>query len=570
MSSSKKMNKGRKGGRGPKQSGRGMNRFSERQRMVESEDMRSDPVDVESRGSKYNAHSTRPNDPRWYAQNAQLMQDYASFPFADPVGTSYPSTIPGGMGQNSVPGLFTLNFLPSVGWADSEVSPVNVAMRRLYSFVRHANSGASNYDAPDLMLYVIAVDSAHMYLAWMKRLYGVMLDYTPYNRYYPRALIHANNVSFDDLEKHLNDFRGYINQFAVKLSQLWIPNSMSYMARHQWMCEGIYVDSDSAKAQTYMYVPTGYYKFTLTDGVGSLIIASPSKSGSGGRSTFSDIINFGDSLLNPMISNEDFGIMGGDILKAFGESGILKPEMISEGYQILPVYSQEVLSQIENSVALGGIQGLNITQTTAVGTGYLVSTPTAVQTTSVADGISLPQAYATQIAQYYSAPRMLNMHHGPVAPSEVMVATRLMAIPNATAQIVEGPALQVSSQLKTCGSEIVTSFNMFFYFTDVSTGAVTLSQSVFNTHLYIDLYSEGNKRGIHAPISELLPMLSQFDWHPLMDVLLLDCSDGKTFSLTLPRQMIGDVDYYTFIDSRNLSNMNLTALLSELTIPQIG
>lgn len=562
--------KKKKGTRGKTQnrSGqRGQDRFSYRQRQVESEDMKSNPTDVEGRGRSYNAHSSRPNDPRWYAQNEQLMRDYASYPFADPLGTIMPPGSGANFSDRAVPGIMAVNFVPSIGYSQSEVAPINVAMRRLYSFVRHANSGASNYDAPDLMMYVIAVDSAMMYLSYLKRLYGVMLDYTPFNRYYPRDLILANGCDFSSLEENLNDLRGYINQYAVKLSQLWIPNSMSYMARHTWMCEGMYVDSNGSKAQTYMYVPKGFYIFTLDDqGAGSLVLTKPTPA-QGYYMKYSDLITFGNSILEPLIKSEDFGIMGGDILKAFGESGIVKPQGIIESYQVLPVYSTEVLSQIENASAYGTISNANITQTTSVGTGYLVSTPTATQSFPISSGFTISSTQG--ITNIYNASRILNMHIEDVSPSDVMVATRLMNIGTVQTAVVDGPKLQMTTQVTSAASEIVESFTIYYHMRNSSTGAVTTSATMVYTHNFADIHNTGSTGVSETMISTLLPVLSQFDWHPIVDCFHLVSSDGKTLTVQVPQFYVGDIDKYTFINKDNLNNMSLTALLSELTVPQI-
>lgn len=200
------------GKRMPKKSRKG-DQFTKRQREVESEDMKKVPNNVRRDAS--NMHACKPNDWRWYAQNEQLMRDYASYSFNNPVGEIMLTGNPR-IDSASVPGVMALRFYPCIGFANDETSPINVAMRRLYSFVRHANSGASNYDAPDLMMYCVAVDSAYMFLAHMKRVYGVMLNYTPFNRYYPKALVAAMQFNFDNIEKNLNDFRGYINQYAIK------------------------------------------------------------------------------------------------------------------------------------------------------------------------------------------------------------------------------------------------------------------------------------------------------------------------------------------------------------------
>lgn len=547
--------------------------FSRRQREVESEDMKKVPNRVQPDDREAtDYHSGKPNDWRWYAQNEQLVRDYASYPFGAPLGKLFNEWSTWNQGT-AFPGIMSLEFMPSVGYADSETAPINMAMRRLYSFVRHANSGASNYDAPDLMLYMICVDSAIMFHEYLKRAYGVMRDYTEWNRYYPKALIKAMRMDFDSLEENLNDFRGYINQYAVKLSQLWIPNSMSYMARHAWMCQGIYTDGTTEKAQSYMYVPMAFYRFTLdSEGVGSAVISTIKP-----VNTFKELIDYGNSLLNPMIANEDFGIMSGDILKAFGPSGIYKAQGITEDYQILPVYSAEVLSQIENCTIIGcNSPDFKITQTTAVGTGYLVSRPTGyfsingqTETSTVSD--ILQDTLKDALCEKH----LLNMHHSDVQATEVMVATRLSNLADPDSMVFTASNKQVIAKfaIKTAGSEVVHSAKMWYYMDQQ--GVKSLESIAFTTYQPVSIFNDQYQGSqtydpstVIGFISTFSNMLECFDWHPIVRpiMVLTNAAVYAGHECELP---MCDVDFYTEINRDNLYNMTTAAILSEFSIPSI-
>lgn len=579
--------RGKKNGHGRK----GKDTFSRRQREVESVDMESSKKLGDScLRERDNYHTGKSNDWRWYAQSPQLVKDYASYPFGTPVGNVLRTGVDS-LDQSSIPGVMSFNFVPTIGWADSEVSPINVAMRRLYSYVRHANSGASNYDAPDLMLYMICVDSALMLHEHMKRMLGIVKDYTPYNRFYPRALAAAMGVQYDDLVMHTADFRGFVNQYGLRLSQLWIPNSMSYMARHSWMCQGVYTDSNTEKAQTYLYVPHGFYQFGYDDeGAGMAKMVTPPWVTTidvypGMAATIEQIENFANSLLAPMISNEDFGIMSGDILKAFGNSGIVVPTQIAEDYQILPVYNEEVLSQMENATILGvenPLQSystikpnLDITQQTAVGTGWLMAKPTLYYISEKLATKGQIDGNAGQLAAAWMQPhtmrKLLNFHHSAVTPEEVMVATRLtnMVKPATTSS---APALQTFAftfEVPTAGSEIVTSSHVF-YFTNNASVPGTLVRNNFDPNIVVP--SSNGDVGVWRNAIEMVGYLSNFDWHPaayLRECRVVDGTGLVSASLTPLWSIIEDVDFYTMLDQHNLENMTTAALLSMFTIPQI-
>lgn len=103
-----------------------------REREIESVDMKRDP-------SKENPHVSKPNDWKWYVPSPEMLANYGSFPFGFPVGTEYPKdALAHG---RSTPGSMALYFTPVLGnLSDAEVAPVNIAMRKFYTFVRHDNS----------------------------------------------------------------------------------------------------------------------------------------------------------------------------------------------------------------------------------------------------------------------------------------------------------------------------------------------------------------------------------------------------------------------------------------------
>lgn len=555
---SKSRNKGKSNSKGPK--------FTKRQRDIESEDMRSNSrLPAEPRGNE-DYHTGKPNDWRWYAASPQLIIDYASYPFGTPVGSK--TWTQSTLDRTAVPGVMVLGFVPSVGKADSEVDPINVAMRKLYSFVRYQNSGAKNYDAPDLMLYMLAVDSCYMYLAWMKRIYGVALkDYTPFNRYYPGTIVQGMGVNFQDVVSNIVKLRGYINQYAFKLTQLFIPNSMSFMARHSWMCEGIYTDSTSSKAQTYLFNPEAYYQFTYdTSGAGKCQYLYVSQ-----NMTVEDVISYGEQLLGPLIANEDFGIMSGDILKAFGEGGIVKPAPISEDYQVLPVYDQEVLSQIENATILNGtISSTGVTQATDVGTGYLISSSNFNLELDIPFDLGLKDATSynqliTNLMDAMGSSRLINFHHDSVTPADVMVATRLTNILS-TVGVPTFSASQnqiwIPATCETFGTEVVTRCRVYGFGTPVNStnyGMMVDKYPLLLTNIY-STQTESTVNSLYNMLNynRLIAGLSTFDWHPQMWTQVLGYN-GTTFIGASRCQRILDVDNYTIIDAQNLKQMMLAA-----------
>lgn len=238
------------------------------------------------------------NDPSWYTQNSQLALDAGRLSFTWPLGA--PIDLTGGRYSTSaidisIPGVMALTLIPSIGISKDNSSPINTAARNIYSFVRHANSGHANYDSPDLMMYLLAMDSLYSVYAYMARAYGVLSLYAQRNRYLPEMLVTAMGLDYSDFLGNLANFRYFINTCAVKIGSLCAPNSMPYYARHQWIYSGVYADSPDPKSQLYMYVPAGFWQYNETSGAGLLEFQAMDPSGG---MTFAEL----QTLVNGMIA----------------------------------------------------------------------------------------------------------------------------------------------------------------------------------------------------------------------------------------------------------------------------
>lgn len=536
------------------------------------------------------------NDAAWYAQNPQLMRDYASFPFGTPLGSGITQFDTPYRSEN-VPGIMAIHYAPSLPVGNDQVSAVNTAMRNIYTFVRHVNSGHTNYDAPDLMMYLLAMDSMYMYIEYLKRLVGFALAYTPTNRYYPRAFFYANGVDPDDIMANLPALRGAVNQFAVKVGSMCVPNSMSYMARHAWMTSTYFIDSATDKAQSYVYVPRYFYKATVNtssptslsiyDLLGSARIYSPTTAT---MLKVSDLINVGNNLLTPIITSEDFNIMSGDVLKAFGDSGVVKIMGIPDGYLVMPVYSQEVLSQIENATIpyMGVLQNATVTQGAGVNEGYLTYAPTVAAATGMGYSVSgsLPNAGATQKTLYQQSAyafndKLINMHHGGVTPEEIMVATRLATTYGEPADVI--PQSQntyngvkyaaMSMPVLSCGSEIATSAVIYCL-----NSSGVLNAYPIGYYMPMAVNTDDNLAGgaMISAFTSGLVKATAFDWAPqIAPTLTFGHNNAGNISTSVIASadiygLVCDVDNFTLLSKANLAQLNDVALLSEFSVPQMG
>lgn len=567
------------------------NAFSNQQRLEESVDMRG--------AKRIAAPRDRANDPAWYSSAVDLRSSYFSYPFNAPLGRPFQSG-DHYLDDSSVPGVMAYYYVPTVGVATSATSAINVAAQRIYSYVRYENSGHANYDPTDLMIYILAMDSLEMYAMFLQRLYGMLLKYTPVNWYAPEAMIKAQFVNPTDLAKHIPDLYGYIKLFVAKVSALSVPASVSYNARHAWLTSRLWVDSkDSSKAQTYMFVPQSYLKFGLdSTGAGQLVqtrlfdvAGYIGDVNDDDLLTFDQLVAFGNALLEPVISQEDFGIMSGDILKAY-KGNVRSITMIPQDYVVPFDYSEEVMSQIENATVWSGAVNVNVTQvnpTPGVKAAYLQSQPSVEMFWYVIDSLSTQQtnglanAMRTVMASGYSYQysKMLNFHHDNPSPDEVAVATRLMTqcieLSAATpVQRTSGYTTWVlQNRLYECGSEIIVGARMFFNVASSDNSSLVLKAYDVPTVLPISIkltssFTAQTAMAAPAFIADRVEQLATFDWHHgvyLPIVTYNIAADPGAFS-THPADGIAiDADMFTWVDGVNVANMHRAALLNELWIP---
>lgn len=491
------------------------------------------------------------NDASWYAANNQLLRDAASFSFNNPLGNRVPTYLDETSPDNySIPGVCVFYLTPTVGVSNDGSSAVNIAARNIYSYVRHANSGHSNYNSPDLMMYILAMSNIYSGLAFMERIYGVMRTYSQVNRYLPKALLSAMKVDYDDIQNNLADFRYYINNFVTKVGSMCVPSEMSYIKRHIWMYSHVYRDGEPDKSSMYLYSPQTFYKFSaFTSQKGGELVSVPFGNGTGTNNymTFKDMKNYFNPLLDAVIKDEDMNIMSGDILKAFGENGVVKISTIPEDFSIEPEYDEEVLMQMHNIT----IQPI----TSAPG-----SSPTFPSITQ-SDNIILYQPYFRLPVSGQLTPGFRAFvdfkHAGWIDPNMVMVGTRLTNVVPAM------PATSPGVAVSTCGSEMCTNFRLISF--SLINGVWQESVDGVTTYTNMPIALTGSTP--HNTLHEI-DRLTKFDWSPL---IWYYTTNGEGAAQTLGhRYLVGDVSNYTTMGLSDLTKLHDTAILSEFSVPQMG
>lgn len=529
-------------------------------RFQQSRNFRRDAEIVDTADRAMGRKGNLPNNPEWYNKYPQLVNDVASYPNAVPLGSRIRKAFTANMGTDTftggnetLPGIMRIGYVPAISVSDSEQSPINVATRNLYSFVRHANSGHSNYDAPDLMMYIMAMDSMYSTYFYCRRLYGLLRVYNVLNYTYPQLIFEALGANYADLQTNMADFRAFINTMAVKLGSLCVPVGMSIFQRHAFMNEGVYVDGTSSRAQSYVFVPDALYVYSNTGSTGTKLTLTPftttvQRSGTGNNNvnvvnsnfTLAQLKSYFDTQFTAVMGDEDFNIMSGDILKAFGSENILKMELISEDFTVLPQYSEEILTQIENATCFGPITSGVITQDPQVNNGAILSSyegDLMLNTTLDCSGM----------IDVFGSSKLMNFHHDSVTPEQLMSATALT-----TSVASNESGYNCAFTVTACGADIPT-FMTIYTRTGPSSRMVQQVTYAYNAY--------GNA-------SMALPVLlsyAQFDWAP--HVWPIIANGGTAERIWLP---LSDLENAFAVEDTDLEDIHTVRMNSLFYVPQMG
>lgn len=322
------------------------------------------------------------NDSSWYIPNEQLAKDSASIPYNVFDGARYqiakdlysePAQVTLN-NKSGVPGVYFYKYIPAIP-KTSPTSGTNMAMRALYTFVRHANAGHTNYEAPDLMLYILAVDSIYLQVHELTRLFKLAYSYSLGNRLIPKVIFNAMGIDLDTFVQNIANYRARLNQIIAKINTLAVPKNIDLFLRRSVLGNSVLTDEPNRPTQIIIPLADNYYQYDSSGSTGGKLVAlSPysdfgsssitykSASGSWNYRIASamtttrkyDIetmfVNL-NACVGVLLSDEDINIMSGDILKAYGDN-LFHLEYVNENEGITFTHDENFLMQFANSTTI--------------------------------------------------------------------------------------------------------------------------------------------------------------------------------------------------------------------------
>lgn len=332
---------------------------------------------------------------------------------------------------------------------------------------------------------------------------------------------------------------------------------MPIFQRSAFLYRDVYIEGTSPKNQMYCYNPEGFYRYNennpaVTDGAGYLeYLVLPS------FSTIQDFIQFGDSLIQPLLNSTDIGLIYGDIVKAYGSAIITLPS-IPEVVPFQPIKDIGVLEQIHNATIVGGDkEGAQVANSVVQDStkSILLSNPVYV---SEFTGNALSKVLPMQA---FCENRILTTRTEYTDVSLVAESTRLMVTAKASEIELPESSADYPTVPLICGTEIATDCT-FYTWNYTSTGRNLNRQSL----QYVQYFVEGVGRPSGA--YSFITKSSAFDFHPLMHVYLADSATNMTKLTDIG--MCGAMDNIAVVQPDVLARLHETCILSLYNVTPIA
>ena len=479
---------------------------------------------------------TSQNDPMWYAPSEEIGKAMASIPFNRFPGM--PVDLVGGdavyrdLSGKSIPGTLALDYSISVGSNLTATSAINIAARQLYTFVRHANSGHSNYESSDLIMFLLAMDE--VYTAWLeaKRIYEVAGSFSYSNRNIPDTILYALRANGNDIRKNYASFRGRLNLLAKQISSMAVPNIYTAMARHAVLASLVLTDSTDKKSQFYVATRAYGHKFDATASTGGKLTAYSIKH----NRTADEIVAEIQEMLDKILPDEDMNIISGDILKAFGTDNLYVLREIPEEAACTPVFDEGILMQFKNALTCqAGTVNLDIEQKNNLVTSNVY------------------KVTASSIAGQLAAGPKIFVAKGENADwKEVLESTRFM-----TGTVRDSN--EVDMYLQAFGTEMCLRFRISYM--DYSSVAPRVNEFMFRSYEG-DYFISGDEGQGELTYQEHVAQYSKFKYAPIV-YLYSYSNEAPNAVINDFKGFLGEIDNFTVIDGPTRAKLHDVAVMGE-------
>lgn len=319
------------------------------------------------------------NDPSWRIYNDMLGTQVASFPLTTFVGgkpadlhaTSGTSLLSSGSEAAGIWTIGTVFLNPSVGYGDSTFDAINQAALKMYTEFSSSNMKTTQYGPQDIIACILALGEVMSLASYIRRAVGFAGTTNPRNWLYPRRIVQAMGIDWDDLQKNVGIYREQFNYMSAIASAIAFPANLDYFKSCASLYNDVFLDHTSGMAQAYICVPASTWILNETASqegsrldTYSMPYLSYTESADNGRinaytltatTKLSTIMNVFKSQLDALMNSATLQYLYADVLKFVNNNrgSLVTLPIVQDGYSVVPVYSEEFLINIENCDVMG-------------------------------------------------------------------------------------------------------------------------------------------------------------------------------------------------------------------------
>lgn len=536
------------------------------------------------------------------SKTAQFVADTSKIPFSNVLGLSLPfGSKVTDTEKRAFPGVMGLQVRPVPGDQQESDSPVNVAARDLMSEIRAHISGTRPYDSPNIMLYIMMVGNLYTVYAHCARMYGLSRQFSPKNRYYPKAFFDIIGWDYDDFVDNKNKFREFLNTWAEQLSSFCCPADLPFVQRQMDMYKTVYVDGMTSKAQTYFFYPEAGLKYVYDTADAAhpiqlqLVPLGPNstKAASGDNAFWKveDVVRAMRVMMTSLVEKEDIATMSGDLLKTFGFDRLWSPALIPEDYGVAPEYNEGVLLQIHNAVITSKeyMQTLNPSGCIAAEYADLANKKTWLKTFCRCDdpdvgpmtnwsGIFLAYSvFAEQVTVggRTSGKMLLNCYDEDPTPEQVMHMIRFMPA-YLMSRVTSSGKTALSMQVRTASEVIVgAAIAVPAYLDNAANGAnvFQLTSPAGNGNwrptYSLARWSDWSTDAFNNSFAQTVQALALlFDWFPHQYSLGQGLNPTGVNGVAVVNEVYSRLENYTLVDSDKVFDIHYAEQLMLFDVPK--
>jgi hypothetical protein len=311
------------------------------------------------------------NDFEFWNQYPELMNIATRFPWMHIAGTRL-----SGQGVSvALPNVAVQHYFSVPSKSGAATDPLNLAFRQIYLDMHRKYRGIGAYQASDIAIAMICIESTLQLLVECERVYGILKGYPIKSRIEPEGLLRAMGYTqafIDSVKSGMADYRYGINRLITLAKRLPLPSGMNFFRNHVALNAFTYKDSQDERAGILVFVFDNYYRWQTTNDTSCINKASTALSVLFDRTTFttySELLSLIETELNRLLTDSDVLRITSDFISCYGENNMQVLMDLPEDYSVVAQYSESILHKWHNSERAGSgqIDGECIISYVAVG-----------------------------------------------------------------------------------------------------------------------------------------------------------------------------------------------------------